>query len=64
MLKNVNILECGHDIQIHREKCIEIMTNMPSIGLEIAEIAFEISDIRNKKDEQFLHGKTNSHVLY
>ena len=40
------------------------MTNMPSIGLEIAEIAFEISDIRNKKDEQFLHGKTNSHVLY
>ena len=36
MFKNVTILEFDDDIQIHHEKCIEINTNMPSIGLEIA----------------------------
>ena len=34
------MLEFGDDIQIHHEKCIEIYTNMPSIGLEIREIVF------------------------
>ena len=45
MFKNVNILEFGDDIQIHHEKCIEISTNMPSIGSEIPEITFEISEL-------------------
>ena len=44
MFTNVNILEFGDDIQIHCEKCIDISTNMTSIGLEIPEIAIEISD--------------------
>ena len=48
MFKNVNILEFGDDIRIHHEKCIEISTNMPSIGLEISEIAFEISEFLRK----------------
>ena len=39
MFKNGNILEFGDDIQIHHDECIEISTNMPSIGLEIPEIA-------------------------
>ena len=43
MFKNINILEFGDDIQIHCEKCIEISTNMPNIGLEMPEIAFKIS---------------------
>ena len=40
MFKNVNDLEFGDDIQNQHEKCIEISTNKPSIGLEISEIAF------------------------
>ena len=43
MFKNVKMLEFGDDIQIHHEKYIEIYTNMPSIGLEIREIDFEMS---------------------
>ena len=50
MSKNVKILEFGDDIQIYHAKCIEISTNMPSNGLEIPEIAFEISDLlRNSR---------------
>ena len=40
MFNNVKILEFGDDFQIHHEECIEISTNMPSIGLEIPEIAW------------------------
>ena len=37
--KNVNILEFGdYIIWNHHEKCIQISTNMPSIGLEICGI--------------------------
>ena len=45
MLKNDNILEFGDCIWIDREKCIQISTNMPSIGVVIPEIAFAISEI-------------------
>ena len=48
MFKKFNILKFGDDIQIHHEKCIEISTNMPSIGLEVPEIAFKISDFLRK----------------
>ena len=48
MFKNVNILEFGDDIQNHHKKCIEISTNMPSIGLVIPEIAVEISEFLRK----------------
>ena len=48
MFKNVNILEFDLDIQNLLEKCIKISTNMPSIGLEIPEIAFEMSDFFRK----------------
>ena len=38
MFKNVKILEFGGYIWNHREKCIEISTNMLGIGLAICEI--------------------------
>ena len=38
------ILEFGDVIKIHHEKCIEISTNMPNIGFEIPDLAFEISE--------------------
>ena len=41
MLKNVKILEFRDDIQNHYEKCFELSTNMPSIGLEIPEITLK-----------------------
>ena len=46
--KNFKILEFGDDIQNQHEKCIEISTNMSSIGLEIPEIALEISEFSEK----------------
>ena len=48
IFKNSKIQKFGDDIQIHHEKCIEISTNMPSIGSEIPEIAFEISEFLRK----------------
>ena len=41
--KKIKILEICGDIQNQHEKCIEISTNMPSIGLKNSEIACEIS---------------------
>ena len=38
MFKNVNILEFGDYIWNHHEKCIQISTNMPDIGLEMYDI--------------------------
>ena len=42
MFKNVKILESGDNIRYHRQKCIQMSTNMPGIGSVIREIAFEI----------------------
>ena len=42
MFKNVKILEFGDYIWNHHEKCIEISTNMPGIGLEILRILLKI----------------------
>ena len=39
--KIVNILEFGDYIWNDLEKCIQISTNTPSIGLVICEIGFE-----------------------
>ena len=47
-VKNVKILESGDYIWNHHEKCIKTSTNMPGIGLEIPEIAFEMSDFLRK----------------
>ena len=35
--KNTKYLEFGDYIRNHREKCIQISTNMPDIGLDICE---------------------------
>ena len=45
IVKNVQILDFGDYIWNHHEKCIEISTNMPSIGLIICEIGFEFEKI-------------------
>ena len=42
--KNVPILEFGDFIWHHHAKCVQINTNMPSIGLEICEIGFEFKE--------------------
>ena len=39
--KNVKIVEFHYCIWNHREKCIQISTNKPGIGLVIPEIIFE-----------------------
>ena len=49
MLKNVNILKFGDDIQNHHEKCIEISTNMPGIGELIREIDVKMSEMCESK---------------
>ena len=41
IVKNFNILEFYNYIWNPHEKCIQISTSMPSIGLVIPEIAFE-----------------------
>ena len=44
LVENVNIMECYDQAYIwnHHEKCIQIITNMPSIGLVIPEINCEM----------------------
>lgn len=43
-------MEFSDDIQIRREKWIEICTNMPSIGLDIPEkIAFKVSNVEESR---------------
>ena len=37
--KNLTILKFRYHIWIHKEKCIQISTNMPGIGLVIFQIA-------------------------
>ena len=41
-LKNVNILEFHYHIWNHREKCIQMSTEMPGIGSLIREITVKI----------------------
>ena len=42
VVKNVKIVECPYHIQNPREKCIQIGTNMPCVGLVIPEITCEM----------------------
>ena len=42
IVKNVEIVEFHYHIWNHHEKCIQISTNMPSIGLVIPEITCEM----------------------
>ena len=51
MLKNINILESCDYIWNQYEKCIQISTNMPGIGLEICETKRCCTD-----------GETNGHA--
>ena len=44
-VKNIKILEFGHYIWNHCEKCIQISTNMPGIGSLICEIYVKITQI-------------------
>ena len=43
-VKYLKIVEFHDHIWIHHEKCIQISTNMPSIGLLIVEIGFEFKE--------------------
>ena len=45
MFKKVKIMEFGDYIWNHREKCIQISTNMPGIGSLIREIDVKMSEI-------------------
>ena len=47
--KNLNSFKFDYHIWIHHGKCIQISTNMPSIGLEIPEIGVEIRNLRKPK---------------
>ena len=42
LVKNCKIVEFQYHIRNHHEKCIQISTNMPSIGLVIPEITCEM----------------------
>ena len=44
-VKNVNIVEFHDHIWNHHKKCIQISTNIPSIGSLIRKIAVQISDM-------------------
>ena len=48
-LKNVKIIESHYHIRNHHEKCIQISTNMPSIGFVIPEITREMLDLLENK---------------
>ena len=41
IIKNVKIQKFDYHIWNHHEKCIDLSTNMPSIGSVIYEIGFE-----------------------
>ena len=42
IVKTFNILKYCYHIWVHREKCIQISTNMPSVCSVNPEIGFEI----------------------
>ena len=45
VVKNVKIVKFHDHIWNHREKCIQISTNMPGIGSLIREIGLEIKEL-------------------
>ena len=45
IVQKLNIIEFHDHIWNHHEKCIQISTNMPSIGSVICEIGFEFQEI-------------------
>ena len=49
LVKNVKIVEFHCHIRNHHEKCIEISTNMPSIGLIIPELICEMLEFWENK---------------
>ena len=49
VVKNVKIMEFHDYIWNHHEKCIQISTNMPGIGLVNREIAVTISEMGESK---------------
>ena len=51
IVQNVHICEFGDFSWNHHEKCIQISTNMPYIGLAIAvcDTGFEFNDFLEKK---------------
>ena len=51
IVKNVNILESRDRIWIHHEKCIQVSTNMPSIGSLIRETHVKITEIWESKTD-------------
>ena len=48
-VKNVEIVEFHDHIWNHNEKCIQLSTNMPSIGLVIPEITCEMLEFLENK---------------
>ena len=56
--KNVKIVEFHDYIWNHHKKCIQISTNMPSIGFVIPEITCEMLEFGGKKPTILL-SKTN-----
>ena len=50
IVKNVKILELRDFIRNQHEKLIQMSTNMPSIGLVICEIGFEIQELCEGKE--------------
>ena len=55
-------MELHDHIWNHHEKCIQISTNMPGIGLVNPEIAVKMSEV-SKKACMILLSKTNARVL-
>ena len=51
VVKNVKIVEFHDHIWNHREKCIQISTNMPGIGSVNREIVVEISEMSESKHD-------------
>ena len=49
IFKNLEIVEFHDYIRNHNEKCIQISTNMPSIGSVIRELAVKIPEIWESK---------------
>ena len=49
LVKNVKIVEFHNHIRNSHEKCIQISTNMPNIGLVIPEITFDMLEFRENK---------------
>ena len=61
VVKNVKIVEFHYHFWNHHEKCIQMSTNMPSIGLVIPEITCQMLVFENfEKTNTILLRKTNA----